>query len=244
MRRCHGPGEIHVAERDRGEQPNPDTSIVNPARLSTDLKADVCRQCHLQGAVQVARRGRDAGEYRPGLPWEQFVSTFLWHPDLTDSLKSVGQFEQMEMSRCFSGSSGRMSCTSCHDPHVKPTPATADAYFRARCNSCHDSRGCSLPAPARAEKSDSCIACHMPRRDSSNVAHVAVTDHRIRKRPDEADAARKKMLGPGQTPLVAYRPGPHAPNAAERERDLVIALGNECAVAGRRRACGGSSRRD
>jgi len=229
--RCHGPGELHVKERERGDRPAVDTSIVNPVRLPTDLRADVCRQCHLQGAVQVARRGLHAGEYRPGLPWEQFVSTFLWHPELTQAHKSVGQFEQMEASRCFAGSGGQLNCTSCHDPHAKPTPAAADAYFRGRCNTCHDSRGCSLPAPARAEKNDSCVICHMPRRDSSNVAHVAVTDHRIMRRPDTGDA-RTKVLAAGQTPLVAYRPGPHAASAAERERDLAIALGDECARSG------------
>lgn len=229
--RCHGPGELHVAERERGEAPDPDSAIVNPARLPTDLKADVCRQCHLQGAVQVARRGREAGEYRPGLPWEQFVATFLRHPDLTDSRKSVGQFEQMEASRCFAGSGGRLGCTSCHDPHAKPDPAEAAAHFRGRCLSCHESRGCSLPAPLRAANDGSCIACHMPARDSSNVAHVAVTDHRIMRRPD-AGGPRARSLAPGQLPLVPYRPGPHAPAAAERDRALAIALGDECARGG------------
>ena len=229
--RCHGPGALHVAERERGEQPDLDTSIVNPARLSPNLKADVCRQCHLQGAVQVTRRGREPGEYRPGLPWEQFVSTFLGHPDLTDQLRSVGQFEQMEASRCFTGSGGRLGCTSCHDPHVKPAVAETAAYFRARCNACHESHPCGLPVAARAEKGDSCVACHMPRSDSSNVAHVAVTDHRIPRRPTPA-APRAKVLAAGQLPLVPYRPGPHAPAPAERERDLAVALGDHCARTG------------
>lgn len=229
--RCHGPGELHVVEQARGDQPDPDTAIVNPARLPADLKADVCRQCHVQGAVQVERRGRTANEYRPGLPWEQFVATFLWHPDLTDALKSVGQFEQMESSRCYTASDGKMSCTSCHDPHVKPAPAAAAAYFRGRCQTCHESRGCSLPAAARAEKADSCVACHMPRGDSANIAHIAVTDHHIPRRPAPA-RPRAKSLPAGEVPLVAYRAGPHAPGADERDRDLAIALGNEAARSG------------
>lgn len=229
--RCHGPGDLHVREREAGGQPARDTAIVNPARLPADLKADVCRQCHLQGAVQVARRGRDAGEYRPGLPWEQFVSTFLRPPDPADALKSVGQFEQMEASRCFTGGGGKMGCTSCHDPHAKPAPAAAAAHFRARCLSCHETHGCSLPVPKRAEKEDRCVDCHMPRGDSSNIAHVAVTDHRIPRHPDPG-GPRAKGLAPGRTPLVAYRPGPHAPDPADRDRDLGIALGDECARGG------------
>lgn len=224
--RCHGPGELHVAVRDRGESPKPDFTIVHPGRLDAPLKADVCRQCHLQGATQITRRGRDATEYRPGLPWEQFVSTFLWHPDITDFRKSVGQFEQMETSRCFTASSGKMSCTSCHNPHFKPAAKDTPAYFRNKCLTCHESRGCSLPVVQRVEKNDSCIACHMPARDSSNVTHVAVTDHRIMRRPDSGQP-RAKVLGANQMPLVPYVFGPHAPDGSERNRDYAIALGNE-----------------
>jgi hypothetical protein len=230
--RCHGPGELHVAERADGNPPPiPDYSIVNPAHLDADLKADVCRQCHLQGADRVPRRGRELAEYRPGLPWEQFASVFVRHPDLTDYRKSVGQFEQMEASRCFAGSKGKLSCVSCHDPHAKPAAAETAAYFRAKCLACHQERGCTEPEAKRREKQDSCVACHMPARDSSNVVHVAVTDHRIMKKPDEG-TPRAKVLAMGQMPLVAYRAGPHAPAAEERERDLMIALGNEFARGG------------
>ena len=39
--------------------------------------------------------------------------------------------------------------------------------------------------------------------------------------------SRARALVMGQMPLVAYRAGPHAPPAAERDRDLAVALGNE-----------------
>jgi tetratricopeptide (TPR) repeat protein len=68
----------------------------------------------------------------------------------------------------------------------------------------------------------------MPRRDSANVAHTALTDHRILKRPDSG-APRHGRLPPGEFPLVPYPPGPHAPPATERERDRAIALANEFA---------------
>ncbi|MBX9584609.1 MAG: cytochrome c family protein, partial [Gemmataceae bacterium] len=99
--RCHGPGELHVAERAGGAAPaGPDTSVVNPKHLPPALKSAVCEQCHLQGERRVVRRGRELWEFRPGLPMELFQSVFVRHPDIADRHKSVGQFEQMEKSKC------------------------------------------------------------------------------------------------------------------------------------------------
>jgi hypothetical protein len=219
--RCHGPGELHVAGRRAGREPaGDDDAIVNPRHLPADLRADVCRQCHLQGVERVVRRGRDLTEYRPGLPWEQFVSVFVLPPDAADYRKSVGQFEQMEASRCFAGSGGKLGCTSCHDPHHKPTPAEAEGFFRERCLACHESKGCSLPAAERRAKDDRCVACHMPRRESSTIAHASVTDHRVPRRPG-ADVS-PPAAGSG-SPFVPYPAGPHAAPAEERDRDWGIA---------------------
>lgn len=228
--RCHGPGALHVAERAAGPAPaRPDHSIVNPKHLAPDPRGDVCRQCHLQGEARTERRGRTAFEYRPGLPWEQFQAVFLAPPEGADARRSVGQFEQMEQSRCFTGSGGKLGCTSCHDPHAVPEPARAAAHYRARCLSCHEQKGCTAPPPERAARADSCIACHMPARDSSNVVHAAVTDHRVPRRP--GPAAPPGAAPSGAAPLVAYRPGPHAPPPEERARDEAVAFGQEVARA-------------
>lgn len=221
--RCHGPGESHVAERTASPAVDlPDTTVVNPRHLAPELKAAVCEQCHLQGQDRVVRRGRDVFEFRPGLPFEQFVTVFTRHPDLWEPHKSVGQFEQIELSRCFAASGGRMVCTSCHDPHEKPAPAARDAFYRKRCLTCHESKGCSLPADERKAKDDSCVACHMTRAGSTNIPHTSVTDHRILRRPVAPTPPRG--LTPGEPPLVVYRVGPHAPSAAERDRARGIAL--------------------
>jgi hypothetical protein len=224
--RCHGPGELHVRERSDGANPPaPDTSIVNPKHLSPELRSSICQQCHLQGEERVARRGRDLFEFRPGLPWEQFVSVFVRHPAITDFHKSVGQFDQMHTSRCFTGSGGKLDCTSCHDAHGKPEPAESDAFYRSRCNTCHDSKGCTAPAPERAAKADSCIACHMTRNSSSNIVHTAVTDHRVLRRPETTPPA-KRGLPFDADPVVPFAPTRFAPPLEERDRDLAIAYAN------------------
>ena len=222
--RCHGPGELHVAERVKTPVTGRDDTIVNPKHLSSELRTDICRQCHLQGEVVVARRGRDQFEYRPGLPWDQFVSLFMRHPDVSEANRSVGQFEQMAQSKCFSGSGGKLDCTSCHDPHVRPEAPAAAQFFQSRCLTCHEKKGCTAPAPERQAKADSCVACHMPKGDSTSIIHAAVTNHRVPRRADQPPP-RPRGVSSGTIPIVPYRPGPHAPPPDERGRDFGIALG-------------------
>jgi tetratricopeptide (TPR) repeat protein len=63
----------------------------------------------------------------------------------------------------------------------------------------------------------------MPKADSSNIAHAAITDHRVRRRPGtEARPPGRPTIA---VPFVAYPPGPHAPSEAERDRDWAIAAG-------------------
>jgi hypothetical protein len=198
--RCHGPGELHVAERSGAKiLEGVDTSIVNPRHLTPALQSAICEQCHLQGEERVDRRGRDIFEYRPALPFEQFVSVHVIHPAAAKEYKSVGQFEQMEQSRCFT-----------------------DAHYRQRCLTCHEPNACVAPAEERRTKNDSCIACHMPRAASANIMHASVTNHRVPRTPD---AKREHDAFPvGTPPLVRFRAGPLSPSVEERERDLGIAL--------------------
>jgi hypothetical protein len=223
--RCHGPGELHVAERTAGPiGARIDTSIVNPKHLSPELRAGICAQCHLQGEERIARRGRDIFEYRPGLPLELFVTVFVRHPSLVDYQKSVGQFEQMHRSRCFTESKGLFGCTSCHDAHAAPAAATKDVFYNGRCQNCHgkDSVVCSEKPAARQAKGDNCIACHMPRKSSSNIVHASVTDHRVPRRPIPSTGSRG--LNPGDTPIVAFPVGNHPISQAELNRDYGIGL--------------------
>src|SRR6185436_12404424 len=66
--RCHGPGERHVKR--------PSGAIVNPAKLSTDLRDGVCEQCHLFGAARVTQPRRSPADYRPGQPLSETVAIY------------------------------------------------------------------------------------------------------------------------------------------------------------------------
>jgi hypothetical protein len=229
--RCHGPGELHVERRRRGvEVTDTDDTIVNPRRLEPALREAVCQQCHLQGAAAVERRGRSFFDYRPGMPLHEVVSVFVKPPAQSDSYKAVSHVEQMYISRCFVASGGKLGCISCHDPHAHPKPAERVSFYRGSakgrgCLSCHTEKSCHLsPVERRARnQADSCIDCHMPPGPTADVAHAALTDHRILRRPDQPPRIDRQ---PEQSEglLVHFHrdlvPG-HDP---EMQRDLALAM--------------------
>jgi tetratricopeptide (TPR) repeat protein len=199
--RCHGPGELHVKRRQRGESdPGEDDGIVNPGHLQPALREAVCQQCHLQGVVRIARRGRQWFDYRPGLPMQEFWSVFAKATSLDSQKKFSSQVEQMYASRCYRGSRGKLGCISCHDPHQVPAPEQKLGYYRNRCLACHQENSCHLSPTARRMQSpgDSCVDCHM-KRISSAIAHMASTDHRILRRQADEDRSAEPTL-PGSNP--------------------------------------------
>jgi len=226
--RCHGPGQLHVTQESprAPAAPNRDWSIVNPRHLEPPLRQAVCEQCHLQGKLRVPMRGRGIDDFRPGLPLESFWSVLM---RASEGEKAVGQVEQMYQSRCYQAGSGpdRLSCVSCHDPHVRVTPAERVSHYRANCLACHEQHGCKLPAHERLRKSaaDSCIDCHMPRYGSADIPHTASTDHRI-PRSGKSPSAHLSSPGGDSLPLVSFYRGRPGINEADDDRGQAIACLN------------------
>jgi hypothetical protein len=195
--RCHGPGSLHVAQKQAGNivdtSKGPDYTIVNPRRLPTELQNNVCQRCHLQG-IAVVNDGKTFFDFRPGMHLSEVMNVFMpEYEGAKDKMIMASHVERMKKSNCYV-SSGKMSCITCHNPHVsvKFTPRTQ--YLNA-CQSCHGGAQqvhCSEDAAVRAQKNDDCVTCHMPHNSSIDIPHVAVTDHYIRKRPMQ-DTLQKKI---------------------------------------------------
>jgi tetratricopeptide (TPR) repeat protein len=183
--RCHGPGELHVRQREAvSASSGPvDRTIVNPARLDRERQESVCAQCHLDGKAAVEMSGRRARDYRPGLLWTDFRVDYTLESHMLESgrgsMAVVGHVEQMRASRCYL-ESATLTCTTCHDPHGRQSNDDRAAAYRETCLACHAERGCRIAEPERRSKTakDDCTVCHMPQ-TASDVPHVAATHHRI-----------------------------------------------------------------
>jgi predicted CXXCH cytochrome family protein len=195
---CHGDTAQHVLSG--GKAP-----VVNPAKLDAGRRDSVCISCHLEGDVSVERAGHNALDYRPGDSISDYLAYYVYaRNNLTK--RGVSEVEQLSQSTCKRASGDKMSCTSCHDPHLTPAPEQRAAFFRSKCLACHT--GAAFAAAHHHENPD-CTSCHMPHLGAQNIPHVAWTDHRILRQPEPDDtpssAAAQNQLVPIFSPGVTQR---------------------------------------
>lgn len=182
---CHGPGQLHVKERQEGAPlaGDVDTSIVNPAKLAPWLADNVCMNCHQGSDARVLQPGKEALDFRPGTPLDDTVA-ILSVPYSRESPPEdplLQHYASMILSRCYRESGRRLACITCHDPHRQPAPVEAPTHFRAKCLGCHREESCPVPLKVRMKKipPDDCIGCHMPKQKLKVISHSALTNHRI-----------------------------------------------------------------
>ena len=205
--RCHGAGATHVKLALQGETGQTlKQAIYNPGHDTPKAQRTVCYQCHMESSVdslgtRVLKPGRDVFSFRPGEPFSNYAVQFSLNDPNSKRLKVVQHAELMEASRCFQASGGRMTCTSCHDPHRKPAAGDTTSYYRARCLQCHDGR--ILSKHTRAQLAEDCSRCHMPRGTPTNGGHTVFTNHRVGIYP--AQAARTPRRQRLNTEPLAFR---------------------------------------
>lgn len=224
--RCHGPGSIHVDQRQSGSKVDTskyiDYSIVNPAKLSIDAQFDICQRCHLQGNA-VLKNDKSFYDFKPGQKLSDFISVFLpKYKNADEDFIMASHADRLKQSQCFIQSykkagnknplkpyQGAMTCITCHNPHVSVRETNKNVFNEA-CNSCHNempvginqstveskqtadnsplnddkkimtrlrAAGCGL----HSNKISNCVSCHMPVSGSTDIPHVSVHDHYIRK---------------------------------------------------------------
>jgi hypothetical protein len=204
--RCHGPGENHA----KGG------AIVNPVKLSPERRDQVCMQCHLEGNAAIERPGKHLYQYRPGDDLSDYVRYYVLTDSEKPGLRAASQFEELAQSMCKKKSGDRMSCTGCHDPHRTISSDERVAFYRSKCLACH---GAQFGEKHHGNQPD-CTQCHMPAASSSDIAHTAVTDHRILRKPSFG----AKLENTASSSLPQLLPFPNSKKSGDLDvRDLALA---------------------
>jgi predicted CXXCH cytochrome family protein len=194
--RCHGDSSEHVRRPGR-------ENIVNPGKLTIRARDSVCEQCHLEGVARILNPGKALYDFKPGMDLEATLAIYVAKQPIA-GVRAVSQEEQLAASECSKRSGGRLWCGTCHNPHGAATKRSSE--IKTVCVACHPG------LPAAHTRAPECTSCHMPQRAPSDVAHAALTDHRILAKPGISSAA---TLAGGQH-IEAWR----TPPADFAQRDL------------------------
>ncbi|GAB5556293.1 MAG: hypothetical protein SchgKO_05060 [Schleiferiaceae bacterium] len=181
--RCHGPGNLHINKITRGDITDTaneiDYSIVNPKKLSNELQFQICQRCHLQGNAVLAPN-KSFFDFRPGMMLKDIMDVYL--PRYTDSEESfimASHVDRLKQSECFLQTDGKITCVTCHNPHVSVEETGRDQYNNS-CRSCHqDYPKTHANTTDYHESNEDCSTCHMPSSSSIDIPHVSVHDHKI-----------------------------------------------------------------
>ncbi|HEY6987568.1 MAG TPA: multiheme c-type cytochrome [Bryobacteraceae bacterium] len=196
---CHGPGGDHM----KGNR----HAIVNPGALEPRLAEDICMNCHQAGNARILQPGKTYSDFRPGMPLRETLAIFKLPQ--TGEADLLEHNAAMKASKCFRESNGKLSCLTCHDVHAQIEVAQKSEFYRARCLTCHNNQSCKLPLAKRvSNRGNDCAGCHMPKRANTQIAHSALTNHRIIARPDEPPSSSDAIERFADLPGIVYVNGP------------------------------------
>ncbi|WP_442508037.1 multiheme c-type cytochrome [Novipirellula sp. SH528] len=142
--RCHGPRKKHVELAHLGHAEEAKPMLQYE---TAEAYMDACSTCH-----------RDESSVKP---------------DATPNELVRFQPYGIKRSRCYLESSGKMTCSTCHDPH--DTVSHNRALSIDQCNQCH---GNASRSECSHHPAGDCIQCHMPAVEWT--AGISFHDHWIR----------------------------------------------------------------
>ena len=205
--RCHGDGQAHIESRLDGFEPKvgeADPTIYNSKYESLERQHQLCEQCHLSGEARSLLPNKSWDRYDPRTPLEDYLQIYAFTIKNKDKLKADLSFgiashsERTKLSLCAQKSKN-FTCTTCHNPHKPDNPQS----YQHACLGCHQStkhvahkqdysqlnttqsnKSCTQNK-THLTKQKLCYECHMKQGGTSDIPHVSMTDHWIRKKITE-----------------------------------------------------------
>ena len=181
---CHGKGSWHVALPKTAVFEKRQT-IVNPAKLTTGARVQICGSCHERGMSTEVEGARWPVGYEPGRALLAYYKASSYAGGDTEDFYmnefSKGHHQQyndwLKSKHYIEG----VTCTSCHFVHqigLPPTRSQTSAAGSQQCFQCHQ-----LVNRVKAHAIHTfgnCVGCHMPRiaknAESGDLhSHVFVT---------------------------------------------------------------------
>ena len=205
--RCHGEDVAHADGR--GHR-------INPMQLPPERRDAICMQSHLEGTVAIERADRHLYDFKPGDTLDDYIHYFVLKGKQAERNPTLSQVEALAQSVCKQKSGDRMSCMSCHNPHLTPSKTERVAFYRAKCLACHGER---MATKHHTDQPD-CTSCHMPFKMGTVVAHTQTTDHRIlRSRSHDAELQSVDS----ESDVARLVPFPDTQGKEGNERELALA---------------------
>jgi hypothetical protein len=164
---CHGKGSWHAALPKTAVFEKRQT-IINPAKLSMGIAAQICGSCHNRGKSTMKKGGGWPVGYEPGKALEAYYTStsFAAGDDhhLYANEFSKGHHQQyIDWSQSIHAKEG-VTCVSCHYVHQMGMPPTRSQTFVAgskQCLQCHEVVNNNLGHSIHSFAN--CVGCHMPR---------------------------------------------------------------------------------
>jgi len=181
---CHGKGSWHSALPKTAVFEKRQT-IVNPAKLTMGVAAQICGSCHNRGTATMKKGGGWPVGYEPGKALQTYYKSTSY---AAGDVKHVyanqfakGHHQQFIDWKMSKHSTEGVTCTSCHYVHqigLPPTRSQTRSAGSSQCFECHVQVNQNMAHSIHSFAN--CVGCHMPKiaksAESGDIhSHVFVT---------------------------------------------------------------------
>jgi hypothetical protein len=164
---CHGKGSWHAALPKTAVFEKRQT-IVNPAKLTLGVAAQICGSCHNRGTATKVKEADWPVGFAPGMALEPYFTSKVYPQGdakeyYVDDFTKGHHQQYLDWLQSQHATEG-VTCTSCHYVHQIGLPPTRSQTLGAGSRQCFECHNQLNKTQAHAIHSfANCVGCHMPK---------------------------------------------------------------------------------